>query len=104
MYILHLNCKFTHNSEIPNNLMKIDWEKILQAVVEVESTTKGESSKFKRARAVAIGISNAVIDIPFVPERIEAWMLGYLIDCMVWCWNRVFGTDWGEPIRQQINN
>lgn len=70
--------------------------KIIPGVIaEVElaaQKTQGMTSAEKKE--LAINIINRLIDIPLIPESVEAMLLGYAIDAIVAALNKLVGKDW----------
>ncbi len=70
--------------------------KIIPGVIaEVElaaQKTQGMTSAEKKELAVTI--INRLIDIPLIPESVEAMLLGYAIDAIVSALNKLVGKDW----------
>jgi hypothetical protein len=45
-------------------------------------------------RALAVKVINLLVDIPYVPENVEAWVIGYAIDAIVAAFNKKLGKAW----------
>jgi len=70
----------------------MEWKKIaksvLNAVRGVEKIYPGLGGEDKKQKAIQI--INNVVDIPFLPETIEAQLISILIDCVVEILNTAF--------------
>ena len=49
-------------------------------------------------RRIAINIVNDLIDIPLIPESIEAKLIGLLIDLVIYAFNELFGHNWSDKV------
>lgn len=61
---------------------------IIQLIQEVVKLVESIASEFggttgKEKKEIAIQAIQSVIDIPFVPQGLEAWIYGFLIDQIV---------------------
>lgn len=45
-------------------------------------------------KELAVEIINKLVDIPYVPEQMEAVLIGFTIDAIVGAFNRKFGKSW----------
>lgn len=50
-------------------------------------------------KALAVKVLNLLIDIPYVPENIEAWIFSYTIDIIVRELNKRLGNDWMNRLK-----
>ncbi len=73
-------------------MKKNDLEKVHQAVWKTEK--EFGNGKGSRKRRHALTLLNALIDIPGVPEWLEAIILGYLIDLVIYLYNRWWSHAW----------
>jgi len=85
--------------------MSAMWTKIYDKCVKsfaliVDAIEKAEKElgdgKGVDKRKLAIKIVNEIVDIPFVPETIEAWIIGLLVDFAVYLYNKWWGHRWLE--------
>lgn len=65
---------------------------IIQMVQEVVKTVEEIAKEFQgttgeQKKAIAIQAMESVIDIPFVPQGLETWIYGFLIDQIVGAFN-----------------
>lgn len=75
---------------------KIDTAKIEAAVGQVELEFGPGGGEAKRRAAVAL--INAVVDIPWLPEPVEAVLFGLLVDAVVHLYNRWWGHNWRRQL------
>lgn len=77
-------------------------ELISDVVHKVESlgVTLGVAGDKKRDLAVAV--INKLLDIPYVPENVEAVLIGFTVDTVVRAFNRKFGKSWLASARPLI--
>ena len=76
--------------------LNFDWTKLFEQFEKVvhkaeklvHLKTGAEKRKF------AIDCINALVDIPYVPERIEGWIIGLCVDLVIYLYNKWFGHDW----------
>ncbi len=69
-------------------IRKADFGSILAAVALIVSVVEEAAKEFKgldgeQKKKVAATVLNRLIDIPYVPETVEGWMFGMLIDWVV---------------------
>ena len=67
--------------------MKINFEKISELIQSVEEKYKEQSGQGKTKKQEVIDVINALVDVPMIPEWVEAKILGYIIDGMVYVFN-----------------
>lgn len=75
------------------------WEKlkemkkwVVEKVLWAETELKGKTGAEKRA--VVVAKLNEIIDLPWVPEWVEGYAIGWLVDFVCDMLNRLFGHDW----------
>lgn len=74
-------------------------ELVSDVVDKVEEVAGDIKLAGKDKRELAIKIINLLIDIPYVPENIEAWIFGYTIDVIVGELNKRLGKDWMNKLK-----
>lgn len=47
-----------------------------------------------KKKELAVAIINKLVDIPYVPEQVEAILIGFTVDAIVAAFNRKFGKAW----------
>lgn len=68
-------------------------------IKEVEAySSKVSKLSGEEKRQLAIDVLNTLIDVPVLPEFIEAIAIGKLIDVIVSILNRIFGRQWIEKV------
>ena len=67
--------------------MTFNFEKIAEIINLVEQKYAEVSDQGMTKKQEAIELINAFVDIPIVPEFIEAKVIGYVIDGMVYVFN-----------------
>lgn len=72
----------------------IDFEQVIKAVEQVERELIGKKGREKRD--LAVRLINAAVDIPWLPEWIEAILFGFMVDLVVHVCNRWWGHRWIE--------
>ncbi|MFA5937644.1 MAG: hypothetical protein WC822_07255 [Candidatus Paceibacterota bacterium] len=85
-----------------DELKKIkDIHSAAEAVPQVVAFVEKHAADVKGAdkRALAVAIINELVDIPLVPERIEAVIIGWAIDAAVAALNKLVGKDWLEKLK-----
>ena len=73
---------------------------VVQAIEEFANGIDDFSGEEKRE--AAIEILNDILDIPFMPEFVEASFIGWSIDILVTSFNRLGGNDWLEALFSNI--
>lgn len=72
--------------------------KVHNLIADVVHKVEQLAAKVKLAgsdkRALAIKVVNLLVDIPYVPENIEAWVIGHAIDAIVAAFNKKLGKGW----------
>jgi hypothetical protein len=76
----------------------MDWSKVLEAVRMAEEINDPISGEAKRAMAIAI--LNAGIDIPGIPEELEAVVFGMMVDFIIYLYNRWWGHAWLSKVKK----
>jgi len=68
---------------------------VIRKVEEVSADVKiaGEQKK-----ELAIYVLNRIIDVPWLPERVEAWLINMAIDAVIAALNRFLGKSWLSKI------
>jgi len=68
----------------------------LDIVPDVVSLVEAEAADLAGAdkKKLAVAVLNKLIDIPFIPESVEAIIIGWAIDAAVAALNRLVGKDW----------
>ena len=69
--------------------------KLLEAIKLAEELLTGGTEKKK----YVIDYVNGKIDIPWVPEAIEAKIIEFSIDLVIAAFNQYFGKDWISKIK-----
>lgn len=69
---------------------------VVQAVETFSSTVSALTSEEKKSAAVTL--INELIDIPFIPEFLEASLISWSIDLVVSVFNRIGGHGWLEAL------
>jgi len=84
------------------------WEKlkeikkwVVEKVLWVERELKGKSGAEKRE--VVVRMLNDIIDLPWVPEWIEGYAIGWLVDFVCDALNRLLGHDWSGATLNEDN-
>jgi hypothetical protein len=73
--------------------------KILPAVIKkVEEVAGGVALAGAEKKELAVAVINKLVDIPWVPESAEAYIIGLGIDAAVAALNRLLGTSWLEKV------
>jgi hypothetical protein len=67
-------------------------QSVIQAIEEFSQGAADFSGEEKRDAAVEI--LNDLLDIPFMPEFVEASLIGWSIDILVTSFNRIGGQEW----------
>jgi len=82
------------------SFLNFDWTKLFEKIVDV--VHKAEELYRKKTgaekRKFAINCINALVDVPYVPERIEGWIIGLCVDLVVYLYNKWFGHDWIKKV------
>lgn len=78
------------------DLQKV-WDIIAGVIVNVESIIEVKLEG-KEKRQLAIDIINELVDIPVIPEFIEAKIIGLVVDAIVSALNKIFGKQWIERV------
>ena len=69
--------------------------KILPAVIKkVEEVAGGVKLAGEQKKELAVAVINKLVDIPWMPEPAEAFIIGMAIDAAVAALNRLLGTSW----------
>ena len=65
-------------------------------VPDVVSLVEAEAADLAGAdkKQLAVAVLNKLIDIPFIPESVEAVIIGWAIDAAVAALNKLVGKDW----------
>jgi len=69
-------------------------EKLLEAIKTAEEVITGGVEK----KAYVIKLINAKIDIPWVPEVIEAKIIEYSVELVIFIFNQYIGKNWLNKI------
>ena len=69
------------------------------ALQEAESKFKTGEGADKRTFVIAI--TNEFFDLPFTPEGIEAVIIGWMIDLVIYILNKWFGKDWLNVLKDR---
>lgn len=84
-----------------SNLIKKAFSAVAAAVAlmtnviqHVEILGKDLTLAGSQKKELAVAIINKLIDIPYVPENMEAIIIGFTIDAIIGAFNRKFGTSW----------
>lgn len=64
---------------------------VVKKVEEVAGNVKLASTQKKE---LAVAVLNKLIDIPWIPENVEAVAIGYAIDAVIAAVNKWFGSAW----------
>lgn len=51
-----------------------------------------------KKKDLAVEVINALVDIPWVPEALEAQLIEFAVDAIVGAFNKKFGKDWLSKI------
>lgn len=74
---------------------KAVFEIIVTAVQKVEDYSANVALLTSdEKKAVAVRLVNELVDIPWVPESIEAILFGWLVDFAVYLFNKLHGKQW----------
>jgi hypothetical protein len=68
--------------------------KVVKLVEEEQWILEAEDKK-----ALAVEVINQLVDIPFLPEALEAQVFGVMIDVAVIVLNELIGKNWLEKVR-----
>jgi hypothetical protein len=68
---------------------------VVQRVETIGADLKLAGDKKKE---LAVEVINALVDIPWVPEALEAQLIEFAIDAIVGAFNKKFGKDWLSKI------
>ena len=72
-------------------------EKIYPIILEAEKLYReGKLSDGLAKKAFVVSAVNALVDVPYVPESVEAIAIGYVVDGVVWTINKIKGKVWEE--------
>lgn len=80
----------------------IDGEAFLKAVMEAEERWGAGNGQAKRR--LAVKILNAAIDLPWLPEVVEAWLFGLMVDLTIYILNRLLTHGWKERLKTLIDS
>jgi len=72
---------------------------IPDVICVVEATGTDEDLKGADKKELAVAILNALVDIPFLPESVEAMLIGWAIDAVIAALNKLVGKDWLEKLQ-----
>jgi|GEM_PF-950143 len=67
---------------------------VVKAVEAKAAAVCGLSGEEKKE--LAVEIINALVDIPYLPESLEAKLIGFGVDAAVAALNKIFGKNWLE--------
>ena len=77
-----------------------NWKEIFNiipvVIKEVEILVQIKDLDKACKRELAILVLNAIIDLPIIGEKQEAWLIGYMIDAIIAAFNTIFGKKWIE--------
>jgi len=73
----------------------------LDIVPDVVALVEAEASELAGAdkKALAVAVLNRLIDIPLLPESVEAVIIGWAIDAAVSALNKLVGKAWLEKLQ-----
>ncbi|MDD2773393.1 MAG: hypothetical protein PHP45_06825 [Elusimicrobiales bacterium] len=72
-----------------------DAAKVLPDVIKlVEGVGADEGLKGADKRELAVAIINELVDVPFLPEKLEEVLIGWGVDTTVHALNKLLGQDW----------
>ena len=75
------------------------YDVVSTVVRSIEDFASGmEDFSGEQKREAAIEILNDLLDVPFMPEFVEASLIGWTIDVLVTSFNRLGGNDWLETL------
>lgn len=77
--------------------------KLLPTVVKsVEELSKEIKQSGLNKRNLVVNVLNSFVDIPFIPESIEAAIFGVAVDAVIAAFNKYFGKQWLEVIIKPV--
>ena len=65
---------------------------VIRAVETKASEVTGMTGAQKKE--LAVEVINALVDIPFLPEKLEGILIGWAIDAVIAALNKLVGKDW----------
>jgi len=71
---------------------------ITEVVQRVETIGADLKLAGDKKKELAVEVINALVDIPWVPEALEAQLIEFAIDAIVGAFNKKFGKDWLSKI------
>ena len=76
------------------------FEVVRLVVQRIERLAKAATLAGPEKRALAVEVLNRLVDIPFLPETTEAWLIGWAIDRAVAEFNKRLGHVWRDVLNR----
>jgi len=76
------------------NAIKAGFNVIIEVVERVEVVGADIKLAGSKKKELAVIVINKLIDIPYIPETAEAYLIGFAIDAMIAVLNKKIGKDW----------
>jgi hypothetical protein len=90
-----LRIRLSKISGVNVEMAKAVFEIITLAVKKIEDYSKNvQSLTSEEKKSLAVRVINELVDIPWVPESIEAVLFGWLVDFAIHLFNKLSGKAW----------